>query len=412
MDDSNASPFPKATARRRLEAGVVAAGFCAFLQLYAPQPLLVMLREQFGATESRVSLTVSAAAGGVALAGPFVAAWADAIGRKRVIVPCLFMLALATLGCALAGSLEELIFWRFLGGIFTPGVIAVTLAYISEESPDTAAATTALFITGTVLGGLTGRLSSAMIADAGTWRGAFGAIAGLTCAGACLVWWLLSASKNFRRPASARVMFIAMASHLRNRPLLATYAAGFLVLFCHVGLFSYATFHLAAPPFSLSTTQLGLVFLVYALGLVITPLSGLATQRWGHRVGMTIAATLACAGAAMTLSRSLTVFMIGVSLASSGIFVAQATASSHVGKVVREARSAASGLYVSLYYLGGCVGAAALAIPWHAGGWPAIVWCVLAAQVVLVTVAWAGFKSKDARPRARPPVEPPALSGV
>ncbi len=119
----------------RFSAGVFIAGFCVFLPLYATQPLLALLRRVFAASEGEVSLTVSSATLAVALASPFVGALADALGRKRVIVPCLVAIAASTLLCGLSSSLAVLILWRFVGGVFTPGVIAVTIAAIGEEVP-------------------------------------------------------------------------------------------------------------------------------------------------------------------------------------------------------------------------------------------------------------------------------------
>src|SRR5690606_16624787 len=153
--------------------------FCVFLQFYAPQPLLALFQEEFGASAASVSLVVSAGAFAVALASPCVGMLADAWGRKRVIVPCLLALVAVTLGCAGAQTLEQLIAWRFVGGLCTPGVIAVTLAYISEEAAEqTTGSVTAFYITGTVLGGLSGRLVTAFAADHLTWRWGFVLLAG------------------------------------------------------------------------------------------------------------------------------------------------------------------------------------------------------------------------------------------
>ncbi|HEY1405892.1 MAG TPA: hypothetical protein VF857_04725, partial [Spirochaetota bacterium] len=63
-------------------------------------------------------------------------------------------------------------------------------------------------------------------------------------------------------------------------------------------------------------------------------------------------------------------------------FIMQSSASSHVGRVARTARSSATGLYVSLYYLGGASGASLLVIPWKFGGWKALVSAMLLVQFV------------------------------
>jgi predicted MFS family arabinose efflux permease len=393
-----AGPIP----HHRIVAGTVIAGFCVFLQLYAPQPLLAMFTRDFAASEARVSLIISAATLAVAIASPFVGMFADAVGRKRVIVPCLFALGLATLGCNFSQSLNQLIFWRLLGGVCMPGVIAVTLAYISEEAAaHTTGSVIALYVTGTVLGGLTGRLTAAFAADYLSWRWAFGLLAAMTLLGALAVWIVLPRSRKFARHTQWRHSLGSMAQHLRNPRLLATYLCGATVLFSHVGLFTYVNFYLAKPPFSLSTSALGMVFLVYALGVVITPLSGRLIDRAGHRAGIVAAVALIVAGAALTLGNNLPMVIAGVAVASSGVFVAQASASSHLGRVAQGARSAASGLYVACYYLGGSVGATALAVPWRLGGWPAVVLTVVVVQCATLAVGWRYFSAGPASARSK-----------
>jgi YNFM family putative membrane transporter len=60
------------------------------------------------------------------------------------------------------------------------------------------------------------------------------------------------------RHVEAEPDFGALLRHLRNPRLLATFAIGFNVLFSLVGIFTYITFYLAAPPFRLSTLAAGI----------------------------------------------------------------------------------------------------------------------------------------------------------
>ena len=75
---------------------IVLAGFTAFLDLYATQPLLPLLTRVFAASHVAVSLTITASTMAVALGAPLVGRLADIIGRKRVIVGSALALALAT----------------------------------------------------------------------------------------------------------------------------------------------------------------------------------------------------------------------------------------------------------------------------------------------------------------------------
>src|SRR5687768_2564416 len=98
---------------------IVLAGFTAFLDLYATQPLLPLLMSVFDATHFAVSLTVTASTAGVAIAAPIAGRVADLLGRKRIIVGSAFLMTLATAAAATAGSLPWLIFWRFVQGLAT-----------------------------------------------------------------------------------------------------------------------------------------------------------------------------------------------------------------------------------------------------------------------------------------------------
>jgi MFS family permease len=120
----------RAAARRRLGTHIAlfTTGFGAFLSLYATQPLLPELRQIYNASELMVSLTVSGPVLAVALMAPLAGLLADALGRKRVIVASLLGLALPTVLVATAADLNQIIFWRFLQGLFVPAIIAAAIA--------------------------------------------------------------------------------------------------------------------------------------------------------------------------------------------------------------------------------------------------------------------------------------------
>ena len=167
---------------------IVLAGFTAFLDLYATQPLLPLLTRVFSATHLAVSLTVTASTVAVALGAPIVGRLADLIGRKRVIVGSAFALAATTALAATSRTLTELLVWRFAQGLFTPGVFAIAIAYIHEEWPAAhASRATSAYVSGTVIGGFCGR---AVTGPRGvrrrSWPIAFLTLSGLNLAAAAL----------------------------------------------------------------------------------------------------------------------------------------------------------------------------------------------------------------------------------
>jgi MFS transporter, YNFM family, putative membrane transport protein len=380
----HASRTAAATSGHRT-AAVVLAGFCAFLTLYAPQPLLPMLAQAFHKSPAEVSLLVSISTLAVALAAPFAGSIADRWGRKRVIVPATLLLAVPTLAAATSGSFAQLLFWRFWQGILTPGIFAVTVAYINEEWREGAGAAVAAYVTGTVLGGFCGRTLAALVAAHLSWQWAFVLLGILTGACGAGVWrWL---PQDHTRPRHSTGAAASLLRHLRNPQLLATYAAGFCVLFSLLGTFTYVNFYLAAPPFHLGTSALGLLFVVYLVGAVVTPWAGRWIDRVGHRAAFSAALALALSGCLLTLVRSLPLIVAGLAISCTGVFIAQSAANAYIGIVATEAKAAAVGLYVTFYYLGGSFGAAVPGHLWPLGGWPACI--TLIASVQLATIALA-----------------------
>ncbi len=370
-------------------AAVMLAGTCTFLNVYCTQPMLPFLRRLFHASELQVSLTVSATTFGVALAAPIVGLMAERIGRKKVIVPSLFLLTIPTLMAATSTGIWSLVFWRFLQGIFVPGIIAVMIAYIGEEfAGKTVGTVMAAYVTGTVFGGFLGRFIAGLVATHWHWHASFLIIGVINFLGALAVRQWLPKAKHFVPAKNAASVMRDIRMHLRNPRLLATFAMGFGVLFSLVGAFTYVNFYLAEPPFLLTSAALGSIFCVYLLGLVITPLSGRFLDRSGFRPTVLLALTFAVSGLACTLSRHLWIVVLGLALFSSGNFIYQAAATVQTGINAGRARSSAAGLYVTLYYVGGSAGATVLGWIWLWRGWHACVAALALASVVTLGFAF------------------------
>jgi len=383
---------------RTRTAAVVCAGFCAFLTLFAPQPLLPALAAALGVSAAAVSLVVTASTVGVAVAAPLAGVVADRLGRKRVIVPAAFLLAVPTIAAATAHTLAQLIFWRFWQGVFTPGIFVATIAYINEEWETGAGAAVAAYITGTVLGGFSGRVLAALLAAHTSWRWAFVALGALNAMGGLAIWMGLPRGRRFVRVPRGAPMLRPMLGHLRNPRLLATCAVAFCVMFTLLAIFTYVNFYLAAPPFRLSTQALGLLFVVYLVGAAITPFAGRMIDRLGHRFALVVAFSGGIGGICLTLSHRLPVVMSGLAVCCTGVFIANAAGSSYVGVVAREARAAAVGLYVTFYYVGGSFGSAVPGRFWSRGGWPACVALVAGVETLTILLALAFWRGPGRQP--------------
>ena len=257
------------------------------------------------------------------------------------------------------------------------------IAYINEEWEAGAGAATAAYVTGTVLGGFSGRALAALVASHASWRWAFVMLGTLNLLGAVAIRAWLPAGSRFIRARAGRWAAPCGICAIR---LVATYAVGFCVMFSLLGR-PPSHFYLAAPPFSLSTAALGLLFVVYLVGAVVTPMAGRAIDRFGHRFALVVAFTGGATGVCLTLIHSLPVVMFGLTLTCTGVFIANSAGSRCVGSAATESRASAVGLYLAFYYLGGSAGSAIPGFFWTHGGWPACVGLIVAVQLVTISLA-------------------------
>jgi predicted MFS family arabinose efflux permease len=367
--------------------------------------LLPLFTSVFHADKVSVSLTLTASTVGVALAAPFVGRLADRFGRRRVILFSAWALAVTTFLAATSPGLGALIAWRFIQGLLTPGLFAVTVAYINDEWPArTAGSAVSAYVSGTVVGGFVGRMMAGLVAEHLGWRYAFVFPGCLLLVISLILTFTLRPERRRSKAPSEGGLLLQALQHLRNRRLLAVYMAGFCVLFTLVGMFTYVSFYLSAPPFSLGPSKLGSIFFVYLVGAVMTPLFGRYIDRYGHRRGIVAGSALSIAGALITLGGSLWMVLAGLAVCCTGVFTAQTAASSFIGVAAKQNRALAVGLYVTFYYIGGSVGSTAPGWIWHAAGWTGCVGLVIFMQAMLMLIArygWQpGSRSSGERPAA------------
>jgi MFS transporter, YNFM family, putative membrane transport protein len=355
---------------------IAAAGFCAFLNLYSPQALLPSLAQEFGVGVAEISSIMTASALAIAVTAPFTGAIADVLGRKRVIAAAMLAAVFPMVGAALAWDVQSLIAWRFLQGLLLPPIFAGVAG---------------VYIAGSSLGGFCGRFIPGVLDDLIGWRAAFLALAGLSLAGAIVVVVLLPREKGFVRSDGLAASAAQMLRHLRSPQLVATYAIGFGVLFNFIAVFTYVSFHLAAPPYRFSSSLLGAIFVTYLVGTVIAPMTGWAMAKLGRRCfTLAVIAAWGC-GAVLTLAAPILAIIAGLILCAACGMLCQTISTGYVTAIAKEGRSSAVGLYVTSFYVGGSMGALLPGLAWETGGWPAciaMVMVVLSAMALIATLAY------------------------
>jgi len=371
-----ATERPGLSADRSVLIAVI--GFLTLVDLFATQAILPSLATSYGVKPAEIGLAANASTLGMAISGLLVGVCSANIERKRAIALSLLFLSAPTAMLAFAPNLAIFALLRVVQGLFMAAAFTLTLTHLAERCKVRTAHALAAYVTGVVASNLIGRLTAAFVASLVGAEHSFLFFAVLNLAGALLV--SVALHRNVPEPMDRDGRFwSAWEVHLRDPEMRLTFAIGFLILFGFIGVFTYVGFVLMHPPYALSMTALGLVFLVFLPSMITTPMAGSFVRRMGP--GRSAAGSLAVAlvGLLLLLVPTLLAVIAGLALVGIGTFFAQAVVTGHVGRVAKGDRAAASGLYLSSYYCGGLAGAAVIGQLFDRIGWPAAIAGVFAA---------------------------------
>ncbi|WP_448187328.1 MFS transporter [Azospirillum sp. sgz301742] len=374
---------------RRARVSLFVAGFATFATLYCVQPLMPEFARAFAVSPAQSALALSLPTGFLAFSMLVAGAVSDRFGRKPVMVASL--LASGVLGVlgALTPDWSWLLAVRALEGVALSGLPAVAMAYIGEEvEPRSVGLAMGLYIGGTALGGMSGRVLTAVVADLANWRVAMAVIGLLGLVAAGWLWAGLPASKHFvRRSAGLRDLGRAWRGHLADPGLRGLFAMGFLLMGAFVTVYNYAGFRLAAPPFDLRPALVGAIFLVYVAGAVGSPWFGVRAARHGSGPVLLAAVLLTLAGLALMLPDSLVAVIAGLTLFTMAFFGAHTIASGWIGQRARMARAQASAIYLFCYYMGSTIVGYVGGLFWTELGWGGVAGLVGLLMMVAVLIA-------------------------
>jgi YNFM family putative membrane transporter len=184
-------------------------------------------------------------------------------------------------------------------------------------------------------------------------------------------------------------------AHWRHPGLRAGFGIGFCILFAFIGTFTFVNFVLVAPPLSVGMMELGVIYFVFLPSILTTPLAGGVATKLGTRNAMLAALAVAALGLPLLLAGGLPSVLSGMVLVAAGTFFAQALATGFVSRTATHDRSAASGMYLASYFVGGLVGTAVLGQVFDRWGWPATVAGIGAALLVAAALALRSVREAD-----------------
>lgn len=378
------------------------AGFAVFSSLYCVQPMMPFLAKFFHITPTHSSFPLSFSTIALALGLLFAGLISDRFGRKPIMVISLFSTAILLLISAFLPYWEVFLATRMMIGLAVSGVASVAMTYIGEEiAQKDVGFAMGLYISGTAIGGMSGRLIAGVLLDYISWQAATMIIGVLNLFIAIIFYIALPASKHFKAYPIQFSRFIeSFKKNLADPKLRLLFAQGFILMGCFVTVFNYMSYHLLEKPFELSQTWIGLISIAYLSGIYSSPRAAEWSRKFGRSKVLIAMFLSMIIGLWIMLIPSLWIILIGLFIFTFSFFAAHSTSSSWVSVQSLQYRAVGSSLYLFCYYLGSSVLGSANGLVWENYGWFGLTLMISGVLLLGLIIA---FKLKQLQTRTETP---------
>jgi YNFM family putative membrane transporter len=388
---------------RRINLALVAGACATFAVLYSVQALFPALGHQFGVSPAVASLTLSVPTAALALATIPLAAVSNTHGRTKVMSISIVATALIGVAIPFAPSFGVLLIMRGLQGCALAGLQATAMSYLSEELHRTSLGLgMGLYVAGTAIGGMLGRVVAGAVGDFTTWRIALGVVSVLSIVAAAVFVPTILPSRNFR-PAPMRLLATPGTGSrtFTDRGLLGLYAIGFLAMAGFVTVYNYLGYRLLAPEFGLSQTVISALFVIYLAGAGASAFAGRLVSALSYPAVLWPSALTALVGVALMLSSHLVLIVLGLVLVTIGFFATHSVASGWVGARSGTLNASGPAVYLFCYYLGSSIGGTVGGFWYGLSGWGGL---SIYLAVIFLAIITIGFLYRRLQPAALSPV--------
>ncbi|MFZ6799523.1 MFS transporter [Undibacterium sp. Di24W] len=368
---------------KSIRRAMLFGGFSSFSMLYCVQPLMPMLASEFALSAAQSSWILSISTLCLAFSLVVSSVISEVIGRKKLMLCAVTIAAVMTMFCSLVHSFEQLIVLRGLLGVALGGMPAVAIAYLSEEVEASALASAiGLYIAGSALGGMSGRLINALLCDFFSWQAAFAIMGSIGLYSAWEFWRTLPDARHFKSddaitlsqlPTKLTAVMAGFRSHALNHDLLRLFGLAFILTGCFTSFYNYISFHLIAAPFHFSQASLGAISIFYLLGMISSILAGNLIAKFGRRKLVLGALCGMLFALLLTLSASIALVIAGTAVFTFSFFLAHSVASSWVARLALSSRALASAMYLFCYYTGASLLGSIAGSVWSGFAWTGLI---------------------------------------
>lgn len=375
---------------------VLLMAFCTGLivaNIYYCQPLVILVAQEFGLSESHAGKITYLTQAGYALGLFLIVPLGDMFERRKQILMITGVAVAALLLAALSHSFLLLQIASVLIGAssIVPQLILPMAANLSSD--EKRGETIGIIMSGLLVGILASRAISGSIGFLWGWRTMY-----FIAAGICSLLLILMAKRfplsmpSFK--GTYKELMSSMWHYVKTQPVLREASIiNFLAFSILSAFWTTMVLFLANPPFSFQTLQIGLFGIAGAAGALAAPLVGkLSSGKNPRRNLLTgLILQLLSIAAFYFTGTHLYLFIAGIILIDIGQQAIHVTNQTRIYALLPEARNRLNTVFMSVSFVGASFGSALGLWLWDKGQWP--LFCMGTTAVILLNICIYKFYS-------------------
>jgi MFS transporter, YNFM family, putative membrane transport protein len=357
----------------------------AFSALYTPQPLLPMMRAEFGVTESTASLLVTATLLPLGFAPIIYGFLLQSYTARRLIAISVFIIMVTELVIFYSHSFLLILLMRFIQGLCIPAILTSLMTYLSSTSSmQSVQRNLSLYVAATIIGGYFGRLLSGLVATCFGWRFSFLAIFFALLLNLVLLHWL----KSDPKVGFARLRLSAITDIFKVSGFLRVYLVIFFSFFTFASILNFLPFRLTEIGGNLTELHISTIYTGYLTGCAAALLSTrIIVILGGEPRVIMISLSFYLLSMLFFITSSTSLAFLNMFLFCTAMFLIHAVLPGLINQHAGNKKGVVNGLYISCYYAGGTLGSYLPGIVYKYHGWTMYIYFLSAVVVLAIAIA-------------------------
>ncbi|WP_375153651.1 MFS transporter [Arcobacter sp. CECT 8985] len=334
--------------------------------MYATQPLQPLLAKEFKINMIQASQFTAVIMFSLAIAPIIYGYILETICPKKMLIYSSLILLVTNIFLSYSTSYEMFLFIRIIESLIIPAIITSCMSILANSDKKNVKYNMAIYVAATVFGGMVGRVISGLIATHFGWRSVF-----LSLSIALFIAIFFINKLKFEGDTElTKAKIKDVVEILSDRRFILIYLLMFTTFFAFAGLLNILPFRMKEIIPDATETQIGLLYLGYGMGIVVSLLSKKIVKILKSEQNMIL-----IGGAIFTIvnlsffSDNMVFVFFMVFLFCVGMFMVHSVSSGIANSLKKSQKSLTSGMYLTFYYIGGAVGSIIPAMVYHRFGW-------------------------------------------